>query len=438
MTICTMSFMKKLSLFFLILIASSAHAQPLLLIYSGNLDGELEPCGCTEEGNFGGINRRVSVFDKLRAEHPEMVAISGGGLISAEGSTDHIKAKHILKGFTALKYDAIGMQWKDLSYGIEFLGQNQLPWVVSNWDHKGVLKEKVISRSLGDQSLRIKIFSWLDPDHSPMRQMHGDHTIVNDNADQLQADIAKADTEGYITVLLTSLPLEAVQDSFDLKTVDIVFVKAAYEVFGEPKQEGKTLVLQPGSRGMRIARLDMNINAKGDIETWKHEVIALPSSVPDAPRMKAWYAAYNDEVKQDYLKRVEIRKQLNSGASDYAGEEQCKTCHVAEHKKWFDSQHAIAYEELEGVNKAFDPACIVCHTVGFGKPGGFVDMSLTPHLLNVQCENCHGAAKAHAESMGKEPVTNHNWPKEKICGQCHVQKHSPSFTVEKYWPKIAH
>ena len=431
------SFVSFLLLFFVV-VSGSVNAQPLLLIYSGNLDGELEPCGCTEEGNMGGINRRVSALDRLRTEHPQLVAISSGGLITAEGTTDHIKAKHILKGFKELGYDAIGLQWKDLSYGIDFLSGSPLPWVASNWDHEGLLKEKNLTRSQGDQSLRLKVFSWLDPDYSPMRQMHGDHTVVKDNVEHIGANIAKADADRFITVLLTSMPLEAVKNRFDLSKLDIVFVKANYEEFGEPKQEGKILVLQPGSRGMRIARLDLNINTNGDIEKWKHEVIALPSTVADAPRMESWYAAYNDEVKQDYLKRVEIRKQLETGASDFAGEEKCKSCHTVEYKKWFDSQHAIAYEELEGVNKAFDPACIVCHTVGFGQPGGFVDISLTPHLLNVQCENCHGAGKAHAESMGSKPVANHDWPKEKICGQCHVQKHSPSFSIEKYWPKIAH
>jgi hypothetical protein len=337
-----------------------------------------------------------------------------------------------------LHYDAIGVQWKDLAYGPEFITGDQLPWVVSNWNHEGIVAEKTITRKMGERSVKLKVFSWLDPDYSPMRQMHGDHSLVGNNTESIKRAIAKADTDGFITVLLTSLPLEAVKASFDLQTIDIVFVQAAYEVFTEPKQDGKTLVLQPGSRGMRIARLDMNIDAKGDIKDWTHKVIGLPSSVADAPRMAVWYAAYNDEVKQDYLRRVEIRKQMESGASEYAGEETCKTCHAAEYNKWFDSQHAIAYEELEGVNKAFDPACIGCHTVGFGEPGGFVDMSLTPHLLNVQCENCHGAAKQHVESKGAKPVANHDWSKEKICGQCHVQKHSPSFSLEKYWPKIAH
>ena len=431
----------------------AVNANPLTVIYSGNLDGELEPCGCSEEGNFGGIKRRVTAIDNLRKEYPDLVAISSGGLISAEGSTDQIKAKYIFKGFTELKYDAIGMQWKDLSFGVQFATKDKLPWVVSNWDQdilskekvskekvskEEISKEKIISRQLGNQKLQIKVFSWLDPNHSPARQMHGDHTVVDNNASQINAFLAKADAEGFITVLLTSLPLDAVKDDFDLKSVDILFVRSSYEVFGEPRQEGKSLILQPGSRGMRIARLSLDVDSKGEITHWSHEVIPMPTGVADSPRMVAWYDAYNDEVKQDYLQRVELRKQLESGTSDFVGEEQCKTCHESQHKIWSASQHATAYEDLEGVNKAFDPACIVCHTVGFNKPGGFVDMSLTPHLLNVQCESCHGAAKEHVQTKGVKPVANHDWPKEKICGQCHVQKHSPSFSIEKYWPKIAH
>ena len=36
----------------------AAAAQTATLIYSGNLDGELEPCGCTAEGDLGGIRSR--------------------------------------------------------------------------------------------------------------------------------------------------------------------------------------------------------------------------------------------------------------------------------------------------------------------------------------------------------------------------------------------
>jgi hypothetical protein len=143
-------------------------------------------------------------------------------------------------------------------------------------------------------------------------------------------------------------------------------------------------------------------------------------------------------VKADYLKRVEVRKKQSAGKSPFVGEAVCQTCHAAQHKIWFGTQHAIAYEKLEEVGKAFDPACVKCHTVGFDQPGGFFDMNITGHLMGVQCESCHGAGREHVEAGGSKPVANAGWPKQKICAQCHIQKHSPGFDFDRYWPKIAH
>jgi mono/diheme cytochrome c family protein len=197
------------------------------------------------------------------------------------------------------------------------------------------------------------------------------------------------------------------------------------------------LVLQPGSRGMRLGKLDFSLNEKGEVLAWQHQVIPLPKSVGDAPRMAAWYEAYNAEVKADYEKSVALKKQ-NMVSSPYAGETVCKTCHEREYTVWSQSRHAGAFYALQDVNKAFDPNCIVCHTVGFDKPGGFVDPQVTPELMHVQCESCHGAGKQHADSGGQQAVPRPGQEKEHICRQCHQPSHSPSFNFETYWPKIAH
>jgi len=76
--------------------------------------------------------------------------------------------------------------------------------------------------------------------------------------------------------------------------------------------------------------------------------------------------------------------------------------------------------------------------VGYDKLGGYIDPSLTSHLVGVQCENCHGAARAHSDSGGAKPVANKGWAASQMCGQCHVGSQSPSFAFEKYWPKIQH
>jgi len=413
--------------------AGAVEAGAVTLVYSGNLDGELEPCGCSEAGNLGGIKRRATLLQRLRAENPQLVVVSSGGLLHVEGSGDRIKSRYILTGFERLGYDAIGLQWRDLALGPGFVLNHKLPWVASNWRDDRVPRMRLIERG----EVRIAFFSWLDPADSPLQQMRGSHGLVRDDVPGLRAALREAKAQGAVTVLATELPVKLAAELLGLDGVDILIQRSAYEEYGEPFLQGETLVLQPGSRGMRLGRLELDIDA-GRIRSWKHAVLPMPDTIPDADDMRDWYEAYNAEVKAAYLKRVELRKQREQGQSPYVGEEVCGTCHLAEHKTWAASDHAMAYDDLEAVGKSFDPACIQCHVVGFERPGGFVDMRLTGHLLGVQCESCHGAGRAHVEAGGKLALPNSGWKREDICAQCHTQPHSPDFDFDKYWPKIRH
>jgi 2',3'-cyclic-nucleotide 2'-phosphodiesterase (5'-nucleotidase family) len=408
--------------------------QDITLIYSGNLNGELEPCGCAEETDLGGIKRRATIIQSLRKKKPELVLITSGGLLSSESPRDRLKGEYILKGISMLKYDAVAIQWRDLAYGAEFINKTTLPLVSSNWHDDTFAKKQLIQRG----KLSLAFFNWLDPKKAPQRQMQGKHQVVDNNKEALLNSLAQAKKDHAITILSTTLSLKKARKRFSFDNIDILLLRSAHEVYGEPEMSGSTLVLQPGSRGMRLGRVDFSIDTNNKISTYQHEVIRLPDSVPDAANYADWYIEYNAKVKENYLKHVETRKKLETGESPFAGEEVCKTCHAAQHKIWQDSKHAQAYEELEAVNKAFDPDCIVCHTVGFEKTGGFIDATVTANLINVQCESCHGAGREHATSGGAKPVANHQWPNEKMCAQCHVGSHSPSFKFETYWPKIVH
>lgn len=405
----------------------------LSLVYSGNLDGELEPCGCSAEGNLGGIKRRATMLSTLRKDNPELIAISAGGLLSSDGPGDRLKSEYILKGFISLNYDAIGVQWRDLVYGTEFIFSEPLPWVVSNWRDNQIAEAKRIKR----REHRLAFFNWLNPEDSPMRQMQGKHSMVNDSSAELEAALGKAKQNGELTVLASTLKSDKLKKIINLENVDILIEKSAYEEYGQPRKEGNTLVVQPGSRGMRLGRLDLKV-VNGRIQDWAHKVLPMPDSIKDAPELAGWYDEYNNKIKEEYQRRVEVRKSQQSGKSPFTGEEVCVTCHAAQHKVWSETDHATAFESLEDVDKAFDPACINCHTVGFDKPGGYFDLDITGHLMGVQCESCHGAGRKHVESAGKSPPANVGWSRERICAQCHIQKHSPGFKFEHYWPKIAH
>ena len=418
-----------LGLLTLICGVATATERNVTLVYSANLNGELEPCGCAEESNLGGIRRQASKLAEWRTQQPNLFLISSGGLLVSELPSDRIKSEYILKGFAALKYDAIGVQWRDLAYGPEMLKTVPLPWVASNARNDDFGKQLRVLHG----SVDLAFFSWLDPRVAPKM-------VVAPLADtaQLASALAQAKRAGALTLLTTTLPLNEARALVSLANLDILVLSAPDETFGPPERIGTTLVLQPGSRGMRLGRVDLVIDDNNRIRDFSHEAFKLTADVPDAPSLDDWYAQYTAKLKEDYLRRVEIRKALNTGTPDYVGAEACKTCHAPEHDKWSSTKHSHAWEALEGVNKIFDPNCVGCHSVGYEKPGGYIDPSITSHLMNVQCENCHGAARAHVDSGGSKPVTNKGWAPPQMCAQCHIGSHSPAFKFENYWPKIQH
>ncbi len=430
-----MSLRKKLSLVLLVLLPQLAWAQGtnVEIVYSGNIDGELEPCGCSVEGDLGGILRQSSTLKKLRQENKDLIALSSGGLIVSMVPQDKLTAEYILKAYSTLAFDAVGVQWSDLAYGDEFVLENKLNWVSTNKSGGDFSDHRVITR--GD--LTLTFFSWLDPASSPQLAMQSqtNDQLAND-MDALAKHLQQAQKNG-LTVLSTTLTL-AQAKRLPLKFVDVLLIRSAYELFSEPQQIDNTLVLQPGSRGMRLGRLTLTLADDGRIAGFEHEVISMPGTVESDPALLSWYEEYNDKVKQAYLKRVALRKSLETGESSYVGELACESCHQEEHGIWSGTLHSNAFAKLEQVNKAFDPSCIKCHTVGFEKSGGFIDFDATPHLMNVQCESCHGAGRQHVESAGFESTKNNDWQPEQVCAQCHVQKHSPSFDLKTYWPRIKH
>ena len=414
--------------------AMATEENKLTLVYTGNLNGELEPCGCTKEGDLGGIRRQATMLARLRKQAPGLFLISSGGLLANDSATDRIKNKYILKGIHKHNYDAIGVQARDLVFGPNLLLSEPLPWVASNQ-----MDDRFkFSRKITHNQVTLELFSWMAANNTQLPQMQGKHAQAGISIKQLSSNIRQAKQLGYVTVLATTQTLAQLNKVLDLQYIDILLIEAAHEVYGQAQRVGQTLVLQPGSRGMRLGLVKLQLNKHRRIQSYQHQIIELPTSIPEATDYATWYENYNAELKQDYLKRVELRKATDTGNNPYSGAEKCQACHQQTFQRWQQSQHAQAFASLEKVRKSFDPNCIGCHTVGFDKSGGFMDEHITPQLMHVQCESCHGAAGKHVSTAGNTPTPNKQWSKEKICRQCHIGSHSPSFTVKQYWPKIKH
>ena len=146
-----------------------------------------------------------------------------------------------------------------------------------------------------------------------------------------------------------------------------------------------------------------------------------------------------------------------AGSYTYIGSTKCKKCHLPEHKSWAKTKHATALEALQpgqateaktkhkldsAKDYTKDATCVACHTVGFGKPGGYAvpdaadekAVKESKELAGVGCEVCHGPgseySKLHEEIMKSKRkykvdemyAVGMTKTDEKVCLTCHNDK----------------
>lgn len=150
---------------------------------------------------------------------------------------------------------------------------------------------------------------------------------------------------------------------------------------------------------------------------------------------------------------------------EYVGSKKCKMCHSKVYKSWEETSHGKAFELLKP-NKAAaakekfgldpakdyttDQACLPCHTVGFGKKGGYAvpdpsdakAVKAMGDLEGVGCENCHGPGSQTSElkSQIKKEKRKYKFEElaalgmtkveESTCTACHNEK-GPTFDPSK-------
>jgi hypothetical protein len=112
--------------------------------------------------------------------------------------------------------------------------------------------------------------------------------------------------------------------------------------------------------------------------------------------------------------------------SPYAGAAACKSCHSAVYEQWSKTGHQRSFERLMAEDR-LKPDCLGCHVTG---PADVVASQLDkPSNPGVQCESCHGPARAHAEQAAATPPATKGMtlkPGEAVCVRCHNSK-SPHF-----------
>jgi cytochrome c554/c'-like protein/calcineurin-like phosphoesterase family protein len=406
----------------------------ILIVYSGNTLGELKPCGCSREEDQGGIERRMSYMEAVRARTKNTLIVDTGDNFKEPTRQGKIKAKYLMQAMSEMKYDAVTFGDHDFVYGNSFISeQEEIPWVLSNMESSLPISKARVKRF--GENLSAAVIAVADPDllygshHSAMQVTDPQEAVKS----QIRA-LAKIKAPDVI-VLLTHMKRDKALRYLDIEGVDVVInghIEKDTDVIDmDPVLKDGKIFVQPGPRGQKMGELLVTLDDQGK-KSFAQKMVPLGSKVPMSATMTELYQVYNQEVEELFFASLSQRK--NNKKKLFATETVCKTCHPKTHKTWQHSRHGKAYNTLRRVKKAFDPECLACHVTGWNQAGGFISEIDTPELENVQCEVCHGPALNHSQA----PAAGFGQDARQACKNCHVKNHSPRFDFDTYWEKIKH
>ncbi|NOX55966.1 MAG: hypothetical protein GXP27_16290 [Planctomycetes bacterium] len=449
------------------------------IVLTGEQHGYFEPCGCTEH-QLGGMARRADLFRILREERKWPVfGLDLGGMIKRNRQQSQLKFQTLLAAHRELGYQAMALGPEELRFDPYYLlSQHQV-----DPDHP--------ERSLAFLSANVVLLGTPDlgtPLRSKLVQIGGIKVAVTAvfglslkakvRADERSDEITVEDplkvlpdvlsalekNKPDLLVLLSHASLEESRTFAQrFPQIDLILSAGGVEdpLSDNPRFVGDTMIVTVGRKAKYAGVVGFYPGQKD--HKLRFELVALDDQrFQDSPRMRQYMRLYQEQLRDLKLAETEAQKLAVQppGGAKFVGAERCGECHTQAFEVWESTPHSHAFESLihgrEGetdpIPRIYDPECLACHVVGW-KPqdvvpyrGGYVSQEKTPHLKNVQCENCHGPGSRHIQLAEEENLkaarremrVTLETARQKLCYGCHDLDNSPGFDFDEYWPEIEH
>ena len=405
-----------------------------LLLFTGNTQAQLEPCGCFI-GQSGGLPRRAKAISRIRENGFSPLLVDIGGIqpsqppnmkpsapASANLPTDnavHSRDQHrVQTTLTAMKmmgYDAFFPLAADTGIvqnrGVEL----SFPFL----DSGSYLIKTVSGKHIGVVGLDLK-----------------DPTEITSISDELNSLLSEVQKQSDFVVALSHSPIE-VNRTLAREYPSFSAILSPSE--GETEKIGNVLLAYCSAKGKTLSALMLTDSA---VEI---QHIALTEQVSDDPDVRKLLDDFYHQVATDTQLQIighrlfSSQQEEQNDRNSYIGSQACQECHQKEFSQWSHSSHATAFNTLRTIGREYYPECVTCHVTGSGYETGYqIGNTERAHLVDVGCETCHGPGRQHVYTPLKENIRGQ--VPEKICTACHTPEHSPGFDqlVEQVMPEVDH
>ena len=229
------------------LLASMEHQaqeQQVLIFFTGNTQGNLEPCGCFV-GQSGGIARRATVIETFRQQKIPFLLVDTGRIVEGDTPLDKLRTAVYLEAMGQMGYDAACLnQWE-----VENL-EGEIPFtlVSSNIKQTAQPFHPFVTRQIEDVKVNLIGVSELSDSVMPIEATLQQH-IHRENKEE-------------VTVLLSNLSIEANRTLAQrFPQVDAILGSAE----GDTERVGNALIAYAQPKGTLLSLLTLKLDKSNRI-----------------------------------------------------------------------------------------------------------------------------------------------------------------------------
>jgi hypothetical protein len=444
-----------------------APARFITIAYTGNTYGYLENCGC-KANQSGGVARRATVLDRIRARDPEALVLDAGNTFPRPERSDgpsflaDKELRFYLQALDLMKYHVAAVGLTELAWSPEYFRDQarglKMPFLAANvlMDGKEMGPPYRVLRSHG---MTVMVIGLLEPPRGGTALRGFSESAArltfSDPADAIRRILLRERHADITLVLGTLSPWMIRRITSACPEVDVIVStnydapqwlypsNARHPVIGTDDSTGfvsQTLVLYTykGQYGIATARLGVDrldrIVSADRTELW------LDERVPDYPMVRDRLNHFYDEIGKTELAQASVRPPLAGDPywqhRSYVGASVCAGCHVSQYAQWKTTPHATAFKTLLDRHRHYQPSCVSCHVVGFGSEYGYKVGQPEDPFGNVQCEVCHGPGGDHVRGPIRTNIRRA--VPERVCLECHNPDHSDHFVYTSLLPQVIH
>lgn len=415
-------------------------AENVLILFSGEEVGNIEPCGCFE-GQIGGISRRYTLIDSLKSRGNIILPLSFGDLVKNSGRQDEVKLEYQYRALQKMGYILHNLGEKDLEISpglINYLSHiSEVAFLASNMKFTAPFPVEIkpyILKEFNDNKNSFKIAFIGVLSSALVDDSVKSYINISDPVKSLRPLVKMLQEEAGLIVLLFHGQME---ESLKIAKMfpEIGLIITGHDI-DDPVDMvayvNNTPIVSSGRGGKYLGLVRYSIG-KNTLERKSIEIIPLDNKYKDSREMHLLLQEYQQTLKEEDLLDKVSQASLHEGLT-YVGSYACRICHKTVYDHWSKTSHGMSYNTLVKSGQQYDPECVRCHTTGHGYISGFVNYEKHRNLTDVGCESCHRAGSDHIKNVN----VAYGSTDEYDCRLCHDSEHSPLFQFKEYWAKIAH